>query len=171
MTFPEPFSVSRSALLTTLLQSPSKSWQIWCAGAIGLILIIIGCFGDFRFLVLGLMICVAIVPAILAFLYFSYSLSPQIVANLLPHTLETLHDGYLLHIWKQEDLEDDTEESHRWSESYTIRLYSSDIETTKSTFDYDILFFSPTSPLHLLFLPKNLTTSQLHNTSTSTCVS
>ncbi len=157
MTYPEPFSISRSAVLKTILETPSKSWQIWCAGGIGIILIIMGCFGDLRFLVLGLMICVAVVPAIMAFLYFSYSLSPKIVANLLPHTIETLPNGYLLRIWKKDEPEDDTEETHRWIESSTIHLFSSDIIATKSTFEYKILLFSHTSPLQLLYLPFSIT--------------
>ncbi len=163
MTSPEPFSISRSAVLKALLETPSKSWQIWCAGGIGIILIIMGCFGDLRFLVLGLMICIAVVPAIVAFLYFSNSLSPKIVANLLPHTIETLPDGYLLIIWKKEEPEDDTEETPRWIESSTLRLSSTDIIATKSTFEYKILFFSNSSPLQLLYLPHNLTTTQPHN--------
>lgn len=171
MTSSEPFSVSRSAVLETLLKTPSKSWQIWCIGGIGIALIIMGCFGDLRFLVLGLMICVAVVPAIVAFFYFSYSLSPQIVANLLPHTIEALPDGYLLRIWKKEDPEDDNEETPRWIESSDIHLYSSDIIATKTNIDYKILFFSPSSPLSILFLPNNLTTSQPHNSTTPICES
>ncbi len=166
---PEPFTVNRSAVVKTLLATPSKSWQIWCASGIGIILIIIGCFSDLRFIVLGLMICVAIVPAIVAFLYFSYSLSPQIVPNLLPHTVDFLPDGYLIRIWKKEEPEADTEEEpeapQKWIESSAISLSSSDIIATKSTFDYKILFFSLSSPLRILYLPK---TSQLHNSTTPT---
>ncbi len=157
MTSPEPFSITRYVVLKTLLETPSKSWQIWCAGGIGIILIIMGCFGDLRFLMLGLMICVAVVPAIVAFLYFSYSLSPKIVANLLPHTIEALPDGYLIRIWKKVDPEDDTEEAPRWIESSTIHLFSSDMIATKSTFEYKILLFSHASPLQLLYLPFSLT--------------
>lgn len=161
---PEPFSVSRNAVLKTLLETPSKSWQIWCAGGIGIILTIIGCFGDIRYIVLGLMICVAVVPAIVAILYFSYSLSPQIVANLLPHTIEIIPDGFLLRIWKKKDPEDDTEETPGWLESSSIRLSSSDIIATKSTLEYKIILFSHYSPIHLLYLPYNLTTPQHNNT-------
>lgn len=167
---PEPFIVKSSAVLKSLLTIPSKSWQIWCAGGIGIILIIIGFFGDLRFLVLGLMICVAVVPAIVAFLYFSYSLSPQIVPNILPHTVDFLPDGYLIRIWKKEETEDGTEEEteapQQWIESSTISLSSSDIIAIKSTFEYKILLFSHSSPLHLLFLPHNFTTQQPHNLTT-----
>ncbi len=157
MTSTEPFSVSRPSVLEMLLKTPSKSWQIWCIGGIGIALIIMGCFGDVRLLVLGLMICIAIVPAILVFLYFSYSLSPKIVPNLIPHTIENLPDGYLLRIWKQENPEEESETSPKWIESTSIRLYSSDIITIKNNIDYKILFFSPTSPLTILFLPHSLT--------------
>lgn len=140
----------------TLLQTPSKSWLIWSACVTGIILMIIGSFRDLRVLVLGLMICVAIVPAIVALIYFSYSLSPEIVPNLVPHTIETLPDGYILRFWKQSDPQDDDinqENSTVWTESSSIRLYASEVTATKSSPDYKLLLFPASSPLQILYLP------------------
>ncbi len=152
--FPNPFKVSRSALLKQLLQIPSVSWPVWIASAIGLILIAVGSFSDLRLIVLGLMVCVAVIPGILTFIYFSQSLSPQLVPNLIPHTIHPLPNGYILSIWRRSEDDDEQDSEPQWIKSGEILLNDSDIVRKKSTFDYTVIFYK-NSPLSILFLPSS----------------
>lgn len=147
-----PFRVERSTVLKDLILIPSSGWPVWVVMGIGLAVIMVGCFFDIRFMVLGLMICVSVVPALVAFIYFSHTLSPDMVANLLPHTLERCTDGYLLRIWRRND-EDDSDDDVNWMESGRIRLYDADVVATRSSFEYERLFFK-NSLMKILYVPK-----------------
>lgn len=158
-----PFSVGRGIVLKNMILLPSTGWPVWVALFAGLVLAVFGCFFDVRFLIMGLMVCVAVVPVITGFLYFSYSLSPAIVANLLPHTLERCPDGFLLRIWCRSDQDDGSEEEPGWRESGSIMLYDSKIVDTKTSFEFDMLFFKD-SLLDILFVPRNNSLkSKTHN--------
>ena len=83
----QPFKVDGWTVFKTLLSS-SSGWPFWTALTIGLILLVAGGFVDVRIMVVGIMVCVAVVPCIGVFLYFSNTLSPQIVVNMIPHTVD-----------------------------------------------------------------------------------
>lgn len=152
MDAPGPFRVGRSTVLKDLILIPSSGWPIWVVMVMGIAVIAVGCFSDMRFIVLGLMICVSVVPALVAFIYFSRTLSPDIVANLLPHTLERCPDGYLLRIWCRND-EDNADGDVIWIESGSIRLYDADVVATRTSFEYERIYFK-NSLMKILYVPK-----------------
>ena len=153
MEITEPFTVSRSAVLRHLVTTPSVIWPAWIAMSGGLILTGIGCFGDVRLIVVGLMIWVAVVPSIVALIYFYHSLSPALVPNLLPHTLERYPAGYILRIWRVNEPADTAPDERSWTESATIRLFDSNIVKKKKSFEYEMLFFKD-SGLNILYVPR-----------------
>lgn len=149
----QPFTVDRSAVLKHLMLLPSDGWPVWLAVIAGISLCVVGFIIDLRLLALGLMLCVAVAPAIGVFIYFSHTLSPDIVANLLPHTLERRPDGYRLRVWRRPDQEDDSESGADWIETASFMLYDRDIIASKSSFDYEMLFFKD-SLLKILYVPR-----------------
>ena len=153
MNVKEPFTVGRGIVLKQLILSPSTGWPVWCALFSGVALAVAGCFTDDRLMVLGLMICVCVIPAVVAFVYFFHILSPDMVANLLPHTLERRPDGYTLRIWSRSEPEDGSKVETCWKESGRVMLYDSDIVASKSTFDYEMLFFKD-SRMKILYVPR-----------------
>lgn len=152
----QPFKVDGWTVFKTLLSS-ANGWPVWTAFVLGLILIASGCFTDVRYLVAGLMITVAVIPGIAALMYFSHTLSPQIVANLIPHTIERTNEGYILRLWLIEATEeDDTEENDKekqWVEKSAIMLSDAKIEKREISFEYELLYFKD-SPLKILYLPR-----------------
>lgn len=159
-----PFSVERAVVLKTLLFSPSCGWPIWTALAAGLLLVCMGCCYDVRYVVLGLMLCVAILPGIVAFIYFSRTLAPDMVPNILPHTLERCDEGFLVRIWRQEPDEGSEQEPPMeqaeypadgplWVQSGLISLSDKKIVSRKTTVGYDVFYFKE-SPMKILYVPR-----------------
>ena len=99
------------------------------------------------------MVCVAVTPSILVLIYFFHSLSPAVVPNLLPHTIERKADGYLVQIWRLIDSEEDLQPGQNWKESESIRLFDCNIVNKKYSFDYEMLFFKD-SRLNILYVPR-----------------
>jgi len=60
-------------------------------GALLVIFILLGCLLDMRLLIIGLMIPAIILPMVMAFLYFSYALSPRCLPCVHPHQIEFYH--------------------------------------------------------------------------------
>ncbi|MDE6290608.1 MAG: hypothetical protein K2M16_03665, partial [Muribaculaceae bacterium] len=161
----DPFSVDRGVVLKTLLFSPSCGWPVWATLSIGLLLIGVGCLYDVRYLVLGLMICVAVIPGIVAFIYFSHTLAREMVPNLLPHTLERCEDGFLIRIWCRRESEGESDEDPKdkpevespgevcWKQSGLISLFDQKIVDRKTTAGYDVFYFKD-SPMKILYVPR-----------------
>lgn len=150
---PNPFTVDRGTVFKTLLLSSATGWPIWSALCVGLFLIVVGGIFDIRWLVIGLMIWLAVIPAIAVFIFFSNALAPEIVANLLPHTLVRNEDGYDLLTFRHVDDEEDPESEVSWEQSGSISLSDSNILKKKTTFEYEILFFKD-SPMRILYIPR-----------------
>lgn len=152
MTETEPYKTESGVILRGLLFSPSGGWPAWIAAASGLLLIALGVFGDVRWLVVGLMLCVAVAPCIAALLYFSHVLSPGIVPNMLPHTLERVDNGYILRTWRHADPEEG-EETDEWVETGTVRLEDANITDRKTSSEYETLYFRD-SRMKILYVPR-----------------
>ena len=148
----EPFTVAGSVAVKAILSSPSCGWPLWMVFVIGLVIAAAGCVNDIRFLVLGLMICVAFTPCLAVFMYFSYTMSPRIVQNFIPHTLERCDGGFVVRIWHK-DAEEDGEEEMVWVESGCFRLSDSDIVDRKTSFGYETLYFKD-SRMKILYVPR-----------------
>ena len=150
-----PFKVDGWTVFKTLLSS-AAGWPVWTALSIGVILIGVGCVVDVRLMVVGLMICMAFVPCIAVFLYFSYTLSPEMVGNMIPHTVERTDSGFILRIWRREDMDEDTDEDdkkQRWVESTVIPLSRSNIVECKTSYEYELFFFKD-SDMRILYVPR-----------------
>ena len=148
----EPFSVAGSVAVKTVLVSPAIGWPVWTVFGAGLVLVSAGCVLDTAFLVLGLMICVALTPCVAVFMYFSYTMSPGIVQNFIPHTLERCDDGFIVRIWHRAAGEDGEEEM-TWMESGSFKLFDSDIVDRKTSFEYETLYYDR-SRMKILYVPR-----------------
>ena len=149
----EPFTVERSAVARTLLSKRAVGWPLWSAVTAGLLLTASGCLWDLRLTVLGLMVCVAVAPSVAALIYFSRTLAPDMVANLLPHTLERQDGGYLLRLWRRPDPEVPEEAGMDWMESGCISLSDSNIVERKTSGEYEMLFYKD-SGMKILYVPR-----------------
>ncbi len=155
MNDPQPFKVDGWTVFTTLLSS-AAGWPVWAVLSCGIIFVGVGCFADVRLVIVGLMICVAVVPGIALFIYFGHTLSPRMVGNMLPHTLERTDGGFLLRVWRQEESEEEQDDKDkgdvRWVESSVIALSDSKIVRKKTTVAYELFYFKD-SPLKILYVP------------------
>ena len=149
----EPFSVERSAVCKTMLLTPSTGWPMWGVTGAGVLLMAVGFLADVRCLVLGLMMCLAVTPCVAAFIFFSFTLAPEMVVNLLPHTLERVPDGYVIRIWRRADAEDAGEREGEWVEAGSFALADRDIVGRKRTWEYEMLYFKD-SRMKILYVPR-----------------
>lgn len=153
-----PFSVDRGEVFKALLLSPSSGWPVWATLAVGLIVTAAGAAVDARFVMLGLMICVAVTPGLVAFVYFSHTLDPEMVANLLPHTLERVEGGFRVCLWRHRDEDEPTGDTPEeapggWMRTGMISLSDEKITGRKTTFGYEVLYFKD-SPMKILYVPR-----------------
>ncbi len=152
----QPFKVDGWTVFTTLLSSPA-GWPVWAILALGFVLVVVGCLADARLIIVGLMICIALAPGVAAYIYFGHTLSPQIVSNMLPHTLERTDGGFLLRVWRPEESEEEQADEEKgdcqWVESSVITLSDSKIVRKKTTVAYELFYFKD-SPLKILYVPR-----------------
>lgn len=149
----QPFTVSRNTIFRALIFTPSMGWPIWIVCLIGIILIVIGCFIDIRYLILGLIVVLTIIPTMTFFLFVKYMFATEIVANLLHHTVERKPNGYIVHIFRPANPEDPIEKDKIWIENGKLSLFDSNVIRKKTTFEYDVVFFKD-SPLGILYIPR-----------------
>ena len=137
----------------TLLLSPSTGWLLWIVFAVGLVLTILGCFIDPRYLILGLIVILTVFPAMAFFLFVNYMFATEMVANLLNHTVERRQSGYLLRIFRPADKSDPVEKDKEWIESGRLSFFDSNIVKKKITQKYEVVFLKD-SPLSILYVPR-----------------
>lgn len=150
---PQPFTVSRTTIFKTILLNPTSGWPIWVALAVGITLTCIGCFNDVRWLILGLIICLSVIPSMLFYIFIKYMFATEMVANLLNHTLERRQDGYLLHIFRPADQNDPIEKGKTWIESGRLTLFDANVIGRKTTYEYEVIFYKD-APLSILYVPR-----------------
>lgn len=153
METPQPFTVSRAIIFKTIILSPSTGWLLWIMMAIGLILSALGCFLDFRYLILGLIVILTALPAMAFFIFVNYMFASEMVANLLHHTVERRPGGYLLRIFRPADQNDPIEKGKEWIESGRLTFFDYNIVKTKTTSQYEVIFLKD-SPLAILYVPR-----------------
>ena len=120
---------------------------------IGLVLTGIGCFVDIRYLILGLIVCLAVLPGMAFFIFVNYMFATEMVANLLHHSVERRPNGYLVHIFRPAAQTDPIEKGKVWIENGRLTLFDLNIVKTKITSEYEVVFFKD-SPLGILFVPR-----------------
>lgn len=139
-------------MFKTLICTPSSGWMIWTVLLIGIVFIAVGCFVDMRWMIIGFLICLAVVPALALFFYFAYVLASDMVVNVIHHTVERHSDGYLLRVFRKVDDESDGAE-YAWIESDRLSLSDSNIIKVKTTNEYEIVFLKD-FPLSILYVPR-----------------
>ena len=149
----QPFTVSRSTVFMTLITTPSTGWSIWLAFFVGIVFIGIGCFVDIRWLILGLIVCLTVIPALAFFLFVNYMFATEMVANLLHHTVERRSNGYMVHIFRPADQTDPIEKGKTWIENGRLTLFDANVVKTKLTPEYEVIFFKD-APLGILYVPR-----------------
>ena len=149
----QPFTVSRNTIFKTLILTPSTGWSIWVVFLIGVILTAIGCFVDLRYLILGLIVILTVIPAMAFFLFVNYMFATEMVANLLHHSVERKPNGYVVHIFRPADPEEPFEKDKTWIENGRLTLLDSNVVKTKTTAEYEVVFFKD-SPLGILYVPR-----------------
>lgn len=89
----ETFRISRTALLSQALRAMSPA--IWGVAA-GLLVLGTGLAitVDWRWALVTAMLLLVLVPALLAFLFFNYALSPRCLPQTYPHTVTFGDDGF-----------------------------------------------------------------------------
>lgn len=149
----QPFTVSRGTIFKSFILCPRTGWLLWIVFAIGLTLLAVGCFIDIRYILLGLIVCLTVVPTVAFFLFVNYMFASEIVANLLNHTVERRSNGFLLRIFRSADPNDPKEKDKEWIESGRLTLFDSNILRHRTTSDYEMFFFKD-SPLTILYVPR-----------------
>lgn len=150
---PQPFTVSRATIFKTLIFSKKTGWMLWIVFFIGFILSAIGCFFDFRYLILGLIVCLTMLPTMAFFIFVHHMFASEMVANLLNHTVERYNNGFLLRIYRPADKSDPIEKDKEWIESGRLSLFDSNIVRSRTTSDYEVFFYKD-SPLAILYVPR-----------------
>lgn len=153
METPQPFSVSRNTIFLTLILNPRTGWLLWIVFAIGLSLIVAGCFLDLSYIILGLIVCLSMLPAMAFFIFVNYMFASDMVANLLNHTVERRDNGYLLRIFRPAEQNDPIEKGKEWIESGRLTFFDSNIVKKKMTSEYEVIFLKD-SPLTILYVPR-----------------
>ena len=147
-----PFTVKRGTIFLSLLMSPSIGWPLWCVSLIGLFLIAVGCLCDIRYLILGLIVCLTVFPTMAFFIFVRHMFSTEMVANLLHHSVERRPSGYLVRIYRPAEPGEPIEAGKEWIENGRLTLFNSNVVKTKTTSEYEIIFFKD-SPLEILYIP------------------
>lgn len=151
----QPFTISRNTIFWTLITTPSTAWILWTVLIIGLALSVFGAIFDMRYLIMGLIVCLTVVPTMAFFLFVNYMFASEMVANLLHHTIERHNKGYLLRIYRPANQDEPIEAGKTWIESGRLSFFDYNIIRTKSTNEYDVIFLKD-SPLNILYVPKNI---------------
>lgn len=147
------FRVPASEVFLYLMAMPRKSWAVWSFAGLGMMLIVAGLISDMRLVAVGLMVWLALVPTAAFFMHYSEALSPSVAPNLLPHTVERIPGGYIVHVFRQQPDEDSGETM--LVESSIISISDSDIIKESVSGVYRRLTLK-TPGLSVLFLPLSL---------------
>lgn len=87
------FRISQSSILLFLLRK-NAMWAVISTSVIIVMFAVLAiALADVRYAILALMVVCIIAPMMLVMLYFYYALKPDIVFNILPHSLELTQDG------------------------------------------------------------------------------
>ena len=150
----EPFRVSGKDVFQTFILSPRTGWPLWSITLAGLALTAYGCISDIRLLVAGLMICLTVTPTVGCMMHFNHIMSPDIITNLLPHTVERRDNGYTIRTFRIEETDnDDGDKDETWIESGSLTVYDTSVIKIKEDSTYKVIYLSD-SPISVLYVPK-----------------
>lgn len=87
------FNVSRAAIFFRLLMIYGKGMLISMAVLTVIVVILFITTADYRWLIVGLMIILIIVPMFMTLFYVNHALKPLTVLNALPHRIQLCDEG------------------------------------------------------------------------------
>lgn len=102
------FRISQSSILMFLL----RKHAVWAVISTSVIIVVLAALAialaDVRYAILALMVVCIIAPMVLVMLYFYYALKPDVVFNVLPHSLELTPEGIKVTLFecKEKEVED-----------------------------------------------------------------
>jgi len=138
------------------MSSPSISWPVWAVGLVGAILTLAGALCDVRIMMVGLIICLTVMPMLAFFIYFSNMLDTHIMLNVLPHTLESKPGGYLVRLYREDRGKDsDGNENVEWVETGSMTIFDSKVRKRVEKSDLSVLYLVD-SPVKVLYIPKGM---------------
>lgn len=154
----EPFSVRGLDIFWDLLRHSRTGWPMWLCIIFCAIFLAFGIMmKDTRFLIVGVMFWLTIVPVTCFFLYYYYLFSEDMLANILPHTMERNRDGYTLWMYKKlvlRDSDDDGAEKTKWMVCGRISVMDASVIKTRKCFNYTVLYLED-APMSVLYVPTN----------------
>lgn len=153
------FTVSRSELISFMMSSLGISWMLWMVAGIGLMLVVVGAFGDLRVMALGFIVCLAIAPTMAFFIYFTNLIDARIMFNMLPHTVEPKTDYYLVEIFREDfHKNDDGDMESSWVRSAKMTIFGSKVTKRVDKGQYSVLYLVD-SPAKVLYIPRGMNLS------------
>lgn len=153
---PDFFKVSKGEIACYLLSTNAIAWPIWTLVFVGLVLLILGVFIEWRFFVAGLIVIFTLIPTVMFFIFYSHMLDTQMISNLLPHTVEPHQGGYLVRIYrKSSDANEDDDADDDWIESSRMTIFDSNVKKRKDLGDFTVLDLV-NSPVKVLYIPRGM---------------
>lgn len=153
---PDFFKVSKKEILCYLLSSRSSAWPVWILAIIGFVFLVIGVFFEWRFFVAGLIVIFTLIPTVMFFIFYSHMLDNQMIANLLPHTVEPHQGGYLVRIYRKVSSEGkDDDEEDEWVETRRMTIFDSAVRKRSDIGGFTVLDLVD-SPVKVLYIPRGM---------------
>lgn len=119
-------------------------------------MICVGALHDVRIILVGLIICLTVVPMLAFFILFSNILDTHIMLNVLPHTLESKAGGYLVKIYRKDRSKDRDGNVHvEWVETGRMTIFDSKVKKRVEKSDSSVLYLVD-SPVKVLYIPKGM---------------
>lgn len=149
-----PFTVERSALFWQVLATPAMAWPLWLIAGVSVCVLVAGIFTDIAVVIVGFLLLFTIVPAAASFLYLYRTTSPELLPNILPHTVEQCGDTLKVNIFRK-NVEADSEgrEKVSFEKVREINIRNEEVVRREAAIDYDILTIKGPQ-ISLLLIPR-----------------
>lgn len=95
------FKISQGSVLMLLALQRGKWWGIFGLAIVVVLILISIALADIRWAIVSAMVIFIIIPMSMAFLYIYYALKPNVVFNVLPHTVETTSTGVEITLYEK----------------------------------------------------------------------
>ncbi len=153
---PDFIKIKRADIFWYLMRDLSISWLIWLLIIVGVAMVVAGVFVDFRISLVGLILCLSIVPSMAFFMYYSRLLGTNIIVNVLPHTVESCPGGYKVTIYRKQLLEkEDSGMETEWVVAEVMAVFEENVVSRERRGAFMVLHLVD-SPVRVLYVPKDL---------------
>lgn len=151
------FDVRGKDIFLNIVSRYDRGLPAWICAFIGIVALIAGCItDDMRPFVVGLILLLAITPSVCVFLYYYHLLASDMVANILPHSLERHSDGLLVTVYRRiENQEEEENVPVEWSECSSIFIPDSSVVKVRRYSGYYLLYLAG-APLKALYVPADV---------------